>query len=703
MYRVPDEAGDWTKYISLTTKGFGPLYFSKSIDRINDETKGLYCEHFVDATMKWDICPSDLRDIAKNHILRRDPPVAGVVGSYEDLLYEITNVDSNGNTGKDESNNDKSKAPVNSTDTTTGGQTNWDDTNDESAVWNRSLKEVQSDDRFKSRIDSAEVTGSGDEQSSDSSEEPNEPLTLNFSIGVTRDELLSGNADGEILLDVLLQTVDRVIERKISQSVTIREDNLVLHDIDGSVTQVEFSFWFDTDETNSRVGLSEKISSRLMQSLNDGTFALLMARLANDEMRWTEEVRERVVEECLFFDDDEEEEEEENDADNNVDEDDDEDDDDDEEGGHEDDDEGEDIVEVRIDTNDKDGSDDIDNGAVDGLDDEQDTSINGNNDIGGGGRSESGLILPESPGLAGVGNDRLVSNRTGGARAGAGRDSSGNDAVYDDFETQRVSERFISNSFFGVPNVESSPFQGTLGPILRDAAVQRALQRHPRVIAIGDVHGCIDELQALLRQCDYQPGDLVLFLGDLVSKGPDSISVVQMAREIGAIGVRGNHDFEVIRWHEAIKAGVEPPVVGSEHFHIASCLTKADMQWMNRLPWYIASTDLQALFVHAGFVAGIRLAKQNPRLMMNMRSVLPDGTVTSKFFSNWPWARLWDGPHTVFFGHDADRGLQQYDNALGLDTGCVYGGRLTACILPERRLVSVSAKREYFKRRRKKY
>jgi hypothetical protein len=252
-------------------------------------------------------------------------------------------------------------------------------------------------------------------------------------------------------------------------------------------------------------------------------------------------------------------------------------------------------------------------------------------------------------------------------------------------------------------NALESPYGGEIGLRLVDAVTERAKERSPRVIAIGDVHGCIDELQDLLRECNYQPGDLVVFLGDLVCKGPDSTSVVQMAREIGAIGVRGNHDFEVIRWHQAIKSGVDPPVVGSEHFHIASCLSKADMNWMYSLPWYISSKELGALFVHAGFVSGIRLAKQNPRLMMNMRSILPDGTVTSKFFNNWPWARLWDGPQTVLFGHDADRGLQQYEHAIGLDTGCVYGGRLTACILPEKRLVSVSARREYFKYRRKHY
>ena len=68
-----------------------------------------------------------------------------------------------------------------------------------------------------------------------------------------------------------------------------------------------------------------------------------------------------------------------------------------------------------------------------------------------------------------------------------------------------------------------------------------------------------------------------------------------------------------------METGADTPVIGPEHFHIASCLNEADLRWMNCLPWYLSSEQLGALFVHAGFVSGIRLARQNPRLMMNMR------------------------------------------------------------------------------------
>lgn len=93
------------------------------------------------------------------------------------------------------------------------------------------------------------------------------------------------------------------------------------------------------------------------------------------------------------------------------------------------------------------------------------------------------------------------------------------------------SSLFASEAF---PSVFDQPLP--LSPLLVNdgTSVGRTLARSPRVIVIGDIHGCIDEFQSLLRLADFQPGDQVVLLGDLVAKGPDSVGVVQMSRDIGA-------------------------------------------------------------------------------------------------------------------------------------------------------------------------
>jgi hypothetical protein len=475
---------------------------------------------------------------------------------------------------------------------------------------------------------------------------------LVFSIGVSKEELESSDVPDE------KPVLERVVAKGIASSTDctgFEVSSLEIHlsdQGDGS-TRISADFILSMDESTPVADIEKKIQrieSALARAMDDGDMQLAMAAAAKDETAWPRPLRNRIVEEFLFDDDD------------------------------------------------------LDGPSVLG---EVPESLNGDVDAANVADSSTEPptqnTLPDTSEMTVNSLLREMNYKT----SGFGDDADGPFGTWSG--SQQNDDIFVGGGNDGVfwnyseSNADNAPYQGTLGLRLVDAVKERAKQREPRVIAIGDVHGCIDELQSLLRECDYRPGDLVVFLGDLVSKGPDSVAVVQMAREIGAIAVRGNHDFEVVRWHQAIKSGVDPPVIGSDHFHIASRLTKADMKWLYSLPWYITSPDLGVLFVHAGFVSGIRLAKQNPRLMMNMRSILPDGTVTSKFFNNWPWARLWDGPQTVLFGHDADRGLQQYEHAIGLDTGCVYGGRLTACILPEKRLVSVNAKREYFKYRRKHY
>jgi hypothetical protein len=216
-----------------------------------------------------------------------------------------------------------------------------------------------------------------------------------------------------------------------------------------------------------------------------------------------------------------------------------------------------------------------------------------------------------------------------------------------------------------------------------------------RHIFIGDVHGCLDELEALLHQLQPGADDQLVLVGDLVAKGPDSQGVVALARERDALAVRGNHDEAVLRYRRAQQVGAPPPKIKKSHLAAARSLHEEDWAYLEALPLFLRFDALGVLVVHAGLLPGTPVERQSPEALMTMRTIRPDGTPSSKLDEGEPWARRWPGPERVVFGHDAISGLQRERFATGLDSGCVYGGALTALVLPEDRLVSVRAKRPY--------
>jgi hypothetical protein len=222
-----------------------------------------------------------------------------------------------------------------------------------------------------------------------------------------------------------------------------------------------------------------------------------------------------------------------------------------------------------------------------------------------------------------------------------------------------------------------------------------------RTIVVGDVHGCREELEELVRLCGWRQGERLVLAGDLVAKGPDSRGVVARAREWGALAVLGNHDAHVlhlrdVREGRARSEGREPK---AEHQLVVDTLTPADWAYLEALPLFVRlgpehAGDPDTVVLHAGAVPGVPIAQQTRENLITMRSIRDDGEPTKKLKGH-PWAKLWQGPERIVFGHDAIRGLQEYPLATGLDTGCVYGGSLTALVLPDRRLVQVRARRAY--------
>jgi len=218
-----------------------------------------------------------------------------------------------------------------------------------------------------------------------------------------------------------------------------------------------------------------------------------------------------------------------------------------------------------------------------------------------------------------------------------------------------------------------------------------------RIIIIGDIHGCLEELKELLEKVQYVEGvDKVILVGDLVGKGPCGTEVVRFCRDKGFQSVVCNHDERVLEYRRDLIAGVTPREFRElTHKQCAQTLSEKDWNYLENLPYYIEIPQFNCVVVHAGFVPDVPLQNQKKWNMTHMRNLKEDMTALELISEGVPWASLWNGPLHVIFGHDAPRGLQQYSFATGLDSGCCYGGELTCFLLPTRKIESVKAHQQY--------
>jgi calcineurin-like phosphoesterase family protein len=228
-----------------------------------------------------------------------------------------------------------------------------------------------------------------------------------------------------------------------------------------------------------------------------------------------------------------------------------------------------------------------------------------------------------------------------------------------------------------------------------------------RTIIVGDVHGCVSELGRLLDGLAPTLDDRILFVGDLIARGPDSRGVLSLYRDVGGQSVLGNHEWRLLEAHRARRSGQRRQRLSSPHYALFQQLGEADWELLGALPLSMPLPEHGACIVHAGVLPALALSAQDPWTLTNVRSIDPGGHASSRHEFE-PWAvRYREGPHIVF-GHNSRLGLQLQPLATGLDTGCVYGGKLSALVLaageqvpadPEQRrqlVHSVPAARSYY-------
>jgi hypothetical protein len=225
-----------------------------------------------------------------------------------------------------------------------------------------------------------------------------------------------------------------------------------------------------------------------------------------------------------------------------------------------------------------------------------------------------------------------------------------------------------------------------------------------RTLFVGDVHSCADELADLVERAALVSGDRVFFTGDLLSRGPKPHEVMKLYRELGGRAPVGNHEQRLLDARHARARGEKGPKLSHSHLAIVNELDDEDWKLLEQMPLLVEVPEHAIVLAHAGVDPSLPLSEQDAWVVTHIRSIDAAGKPSEKWGTL--WAESYEGPPHIVFGHNAKKTPQLHPFATGLDTGCVYGGRLTAMILPDGVeppkvadrgdcLVSVPARREY--------
>jgi hypothetical protein len=215
-----------------------------------------------------------------------------------------------------------------------------------------------------------------------------------------------------------------------------------------------------------------------------------------------------------------------------------------------------------------------------------------------------------------------------------------------------------------------------------------------RLIAIGDIHGCHLEFAELLARLDLARDDRLILLGDLINRGPDSNKVLDLARENKALSLLGNHELRLLKYRQS----GDKKLLKEGDLETFEKLRPEDWSLLEAMPLTKEEPELNTVFVHGGFLPGDPWQKQPAEIVTRIQVIDREGRPAKR--ADKPdspaWADLWSGPPFVVYGHTPRAEIYKLKWSLGIDTGCVQGGHLTAYILPEKRFLQVKARQRYW-------
>ncbi|MEY4504599.1 MAG: hypothetical protein RL154_895 [Pseudomonadota bacterium] len=209
-----------------------------------------------------------------------------------------------------------------------------------------------------------------------------------------------------------------------------------------------------------------------------------------------------------------------------------------------------------------------------------------------------------------------------------------------------------------------------------------------RLIIYGDLHGCLDELKELRAKIAPDANDIEVSLGDVINKGKYSLEMINYLRENSIEALIGNHEDKFLRYRAFTKSKdrKSQAILSNSQREVYNSLDSAAFEYLNKMSVYKKFGAVT--LIHGGITNDIKLEKLSEKernILMHIRWVdknqkfVPLDRAKSRAGSF--WASAYNGNEGfVVYGHQPFLKPQVDKFALGIDTGCVYGNKLTAAI-----------------------
>jgi bis(5'-nucleosyl)-tetraphosphatase (symmetrical) len=208
-----------------------------------------------------------------------------------------------------------------------------------------------------------------------------------------------------------------------------------------------------------------------------------------------------------------------------------------------------------------------------------------------------------------------------------------------------------------------------------------------RLVVYGDIHGCLESLITLREKIQPSSLDIELCVGDFLTKGNKSVETLRYIMGNSIKTVVGNHEDRIIRFlKHRVHSTINPVTLDDDELNIVAQLNTQDINFLLSLPHFIKLDAVTVL--HAGLRNHIQLDAMSKRdkeeiirlryLDQDQRFVILGKETQNSVF----WADVYDGKQGfVIYGHQVFSEIKTSEHAIGIDTGCYLGNKLSALVI----------------------